>query len=158
MFQTSTGRDPLWIRKAEHDALVKGELPESLKVRLVRCHLEDTTRGKANFWHFQDLKKVDLRLENGRLIGEVHLETADGTRGFLASLLGFVEAREGKLTRFDLVAKGVYWGEGTYTRGAPKGKFPFAVAFSLASGTEEADRIPPQCARGWLEGYYRLMD
>ena len=39
------------------------------------------------------------------------------------------------------------------TRNAPKGRFPFAVAFTLADGSDVADKIPPQGSRGWLEGY-----
>ena len=49
-----------------------------------------------------------------------------------AELLGVLEVKDGKVTRLDLMAKGDFWGEATYTRGAPAGRFPFAVAFSLA--------------------------
>jgi hypothetical protein len=66
-----------------------------------------------------------------------------------------IETREGKVTRFDLVAKGEFWGEGTFTRGAPKGRFPLAIGFELADGTDLADKIPPQASRGWLQGYIR---
>ena len=37
------------------------------------------------------------------------------------------------LTRFDLVARGTFHGEGRYTRGAPPEPFPLAVSFTLAA-------------------------
>ena len=48
------------------------------------------------------------------------------------------KAEDGAVTRFDLVALGEYEGESRYTRGAPKGKFPFAVSFTLADGDDVA--------------------
>ena len=53
--------------------------------------------------------------------------------GYRAEILGFVEVKKASVVRFDLVVKGTFWGEGTFTRGAPKGKFPLAVAFTLSS-------------------------
>jgi hypothetical protein len=58
-------------------------------------------------------------------------------------MLGFVAAKDGRLTRFDIVVKGDYWGEGDFTRNGPEGKFPFAVAFRLSDGTEPYDTPPP---------------
>ena len=81
------------------------------------------------------------------------METRDGSRGFRGDVHGVVTTQDAKVTRFDIVVKGDFWGEGTFTRNAPKGRFPFAVAFTLADGTDVADKIPPQGARGWLEGY-----
>jgi hypothetical protein len=54
-----------------------------------------------------------------------------------------------------MVALGDFWGEGRYTRRAPSGKFPLAISFTLADGTDIADPLPPQAARGWLRGYIR---
>jgi hypothetical protein len=59
------------------------------------------------------------------------------------------------VTRFDLLAKGDFWGEGNFTRGAPKGRFPFAVAFSLADADCAAGRVPPQAARGNVKAYLK---
>jgi hypothetical protein len=59
------------------------------------------------------------------------------------------------VTRFDVVAKGDFWGEGTFTQGAPKGKFPFAVAFSLSDGKGNERLIPPGGARGNYKAYLR---
>ena len=67
----------------------------------------------------------------------------------------FRMTKGGKVTRLDVVAKGEFWGEGTYTRRAPKGRFPLAIAFTLADGKDAADTIPPQGSRGWVQGYIR---
>jgi hypothetical protein len=156
MFQESLGEDHLWIRKDEAESLARAELPDSLKRRIALYHLNDFTRGEPNLWRGDEAKKVEMSLRDGKLTGIVHLETADGRRGYEAELLGFVEARDGRLTRFDVVANGQFWGAGTYTNtaGTPKGKFPLAVSFRLAEGTTEADKVPPQAARD-LSGYLR---
>ena len=154
-YQSALGLDHLWLRKDEAEALAKGEIPESVKLRIARYHLVDNTRGEPPFWKAEEIKKVDLTLKDGRLTGSVRLENAKGDRGFEAQVLGSVEAKEGKVTRFDVVARGDFWGEGTFTRGAPRGKFPFAVAFTLAAGKDESDHAPPGGARGNLKGYLR---
>jgi len=151
----SLGRDHLWLRKDEAEALARGTLPDSVKVRLVRYHLIDNTRGEPPMWGEAEVKKLELTLRDGKLTGTVHLETKSGDRGYKADLLGFLEAKDGKVTRFDLLARGEFWGEGTFTRGAPKGKFPFAVAFSLADPSAGASKVPPQGARGNLKGYLK---
>jgi hypothetical protein len=151
----SLGRDHLWLRKDEAEALARGELLATVKTRIVRYHLVDNTRGEPPFWRATEVKKQELTLKDGRLTGTVHLETRDGKRGYQAQILGFVKAEGGKVTRFDVVALGEFWGEGTYTRGAPPGKFPFAVAFALAEGKCAADRVLPGAARGNLKGYLR---
>ena len=56
--------------------------------------------------------------------------------------------------RFDLVARGEFWGHGTYTPDPPKGRFPFAVALRLAAGSSAADKVPPQGSRD-LRDYIR---
>nr|NIP98124.1 hypothetical protein [Akkermansiaceae bacterium] len=94
-------------------------------------------------------------VRDGRLTGRVVLRSADGTREYAADLLGHLEAQGGKLSRFDLVARGEFRGEGRYTRGAPPGKFPFAVAFRLTDPTCAADRVIPGGARNNLAGYLR---
>lgn len=149
------GRDHLWLRKDEADALARGELPESVKLRLVRYHLIDNTRGEPPLWAPGDVKKLDLTLSDGKVTGTVHLESRDGKRGFQAAVLGFVAVKEGKVARFDLLARGDYWGEGTFTRGAPSGRFPFAVAFALAEGTSVVDRVVPGAARGNVKNYLK---
>lgn len=155
IYQNALGNDHLWLRKDEAEALVRGELPQSVKLRLVRFHLIDNTRGEPPFWREDEIKRLDMALKDGRLSGTVHLETKKGDRGYDAALLGSVETKDGKLTRFDAVARGQFWGEGTYSRNAPNGKFPFAVAFRLAEPTETVRKVPPGGARGNLAAYLR---
>ncbi len=146
MFLVSKGRDNLWIRKDELKALRDGELPVSLQVRLARYHLEDFTRGQAAYWPGKDnLKFLDLKLKDGRLAGTVHLQENEHGRTFRASILGFIEFKSEKLTRFDMVAMGLYEGghPNTHPELAPAGEFPLAVAFRLASGNKASDQVPP---------------
>jgi len=144
----SLGRDHLWLRKDEADALAAGRLPESVQQRLVRYHLLDNTRGEPPMWGLSEIKKLELTLVNGRLSGSVLLEAKTGDRGYYAELLGFVDAKEGRVTRFDVLARGDFWGESTFTRGAPRGRYPFAVAFTLADPERPASKVPPQGTRG----------
>ena len=153
IFQSAVSRDNLWITAAEHRALVRGSVPASLQRRLARFHLVDNTRGEPPMWKASEIRKLNLKLDDGRLTGAVHLETDAGDRGYQVELLGFVETTAGQVTRLDVIAQGQFWGEGRYTRGAPRGKFPLAVSFTLATGDDIADRVPPQGARGWLRGY-----
>lgn len=155
IFQNALSRDNLWMSKAEHDALVGGSVPKSLQQRIARYHLVDNTRGEPPMWKPDEIRKLDLNLRDGQLSGSVHLETGRGERGYQADLLGTIKTRDGRVVQLDLVAKGDFWGEGTYTKRAPKGKFPLAISFTLADGTDVADRVPPQGSRGWLQGYLR---
>ncbi len=155
IFQQSLGRDNLWISASEHAALTKSQLPQSLLQRLAQFHLVDNTRGEPPMWRENEIQKLQGTLRNGQLHATVQLKTAKGDRGYEAELLGRIETKAGKVTRLDVVAKGEFWGEGTYTRNAPKGRFPLAIAFTLADGKDAADTIPPQGSRGWLPGYMR---
>jgi hypothetical protein len=156
MFQESLGRDTLWVRRDEHAALARGEFPPSLKSRLARFNLFDNTRGEPAPWEPSEVRKMDLALQDGILTGAAHLERADGKCGYRAELRGAVESKDGKVTRFDLVARGEAWGwSGVTEAAAPKGRFTLAIAFRLAPGTDEADRIAPQGAKSWLPDYLR---
>lgn len=151
----SVGRDHLWLRDDEAKALASGKLPDSAVRRLVRYHLIDNTRGEPPMWRDDEVKKLDLTLRDGKVTGTVRLETKSGDRGYDAEMLGHVEVKDGKVTRFDLLVRGQFWGEGTFTRGAPKGKFPLAVAFTLADPKLGISRVPPQAARGNVQSYLR---
>lgn len=155
MFQEGMGRDNLWIRKDEHESLARGEVPESLITRLARFHLVDNTRGEPPMWEADEIIEKTIVLKDGKLSGSLHLRTASGEREFKADLLGYLQVTEGKVSRFDLVAKGLFRGDGPYTHGAPEGEFPLAIAFRLADGSDLADGIPPQGSRGWLDGYLK---
>ncbi|QDV36307.1 hypothetical protein [Tautonia plasticadhaerens] len=155
IFQESVSRDNLWVTAAEHEALARGEVPEPLRRRIARFHLIDNTRGEPPMWEEGEIRSIELRLRDGRLEGSVHLETNRGDRGYEAELLGVVEVEGGWVVRLELVALGEFWGAGPFTGGAPEGRFPLAVTFEIADGTDVADRIPPQGSRGWLDGYLR---
>ena len=155
IFQNALSRDNLWVTKEEHEALAAGKVPSALQRRIARYHLVDNTRGEPPMWKADEVRSIEFSLEDGRLSGSVHLETASGERGYKVSLLGRVEKKDGRITRFDLVARGEFWGEGTYTRGAPRGRFPLAASFTLADGSDIAHGVPPQGSRGWVRGYLR---
>jgi hypothetical protein len=154
-YRESIGRDHLWLRKDEADALAKGTLPASVTDRLARYHLIDNTRGEPPMWRSDEVKKLDLTLKDGKLSGTIHVETKSGDRGYQANLFGTLESKDGKVIRLDLLAKGDFWGEGTFSRGAPKGRFPFAVAFSIADPDSATSKVPPQAARGNVKAYLR---
>ncbi|XAL98707.1 hypothetical protein OT109_14100 [Phycisphaeraceae bacterium D3-23] len=156
MFQNALSRDNLWVSGDEHEALVRGEVPQSLVMRLARFHLVDNTRGEPPMWREGEVLEAELMLSEGVLRGSVELETADGERGYAAELLGRVTVDDGAVVGLELVALGTFHGEGRYTRGAPEGDFTLAVAFTLADGGDVADAIPPQGSRGWVRGYMEL--
>lgn len=155
-FQNSLGRDVLWVRKDEHQALARGEVMASLQKRLAKFNLIDNTRGEPYPWQDAEIKKVEMSIKDGVLTGTVHLETPRGDRGYKAELRGTVESKDGKVTRFDVVSKGEAWGASGCTEvGKPKGRFTLAVACRLASGTDEAEKVMPQGAKSWLPDYLR---
>jgi hypothetical protein len=155
VMQSALSRDNLWLTGDEHDALVAGELPDKLLRRMARFHLVDNTRGEPPMWRDEDVRRLQIVRDGDRIHGSLSLRTEDGKRGFDAQVLGYLKVDKGRITRFDLVADGMFWGGGPYTRGAPVGKFPFAVSFTTADGSDVADAIPPQGSRGWVAGYLR---
>lgn len=155
IFQSALSRDNLWITKQEHEALVDGTILESLQHRIARFHLVDNTRGEPPMWKAEEIRECRMKLVDGEFTGDVLLQNQRRDRGYDATMRGVVEVRGGKVTRFDMVTLGDFWGEGRYTRGAPKGKFPLAISFTLADGQDIADEVAPQGARGWLAGYLR---
>lgn len=156
--------DHLWITADEKNALANvtknSPLPQHLARRIARFHLVDSTRGEPPHWRADEVHSIELTASRHHrsqlaLTGSFHLATADGTRGYSGQLRGNIVLAAGNtVTRFDLVALGDHWGEGTYTRGARPGKNPLAVAFSLADLKKPADRVPPQGIR-WQQGYYQ---
>jgi hypothetical protein len=155
-FQNSIGRDVLWVRKEEHQALVRGELMDSLKRRLAMYNLIDNTRGEPHPWTAEEIKKLDLTLKNGVISGNVHLSNETGSRSYTCEVRGTVEVKDGKVTRLDLVAKGPARGaSGCTTNSMPKGEFTLAVSCRLASGHDEADKVMPQGAKSWFPDYMR---
>jgi hypothetical protein len=149
-FRESIGRDHLWITSGELAALARGEIAPALASRIARYHLIDNTRGEPPMWAASEVRKCDLSLARDgdawKLAGQVQLATAGGDRGYEARLDGFIVFDGAKLTRFDVVARGQFHGEGRYTQGAPPGEFTLAIAFRVAPAST-ATAVPPQGAR-----------
>ncbi|MFN3191882.1 MAG: hypothetical protein ACE361_15330 [Aureliella sp.] len=156
IFQSSLSRDNLWITANEHQALMEGRFEPSLEQRIARFHLVDNTRGEPPMWRKDELKSVKLRIDDAGLIsGSVNLATADGARGYQATLRGRLKHDGKQVTELELICSGEFWGHGRYTQNPPAGKFPLAIAFTIADGTDVADAVPPQGSRGWVDGYLR---
>jgi hypothetical protein len=149
LFQTSTGRERLWILKNEASSLARGKMPKALVQRIVKFHLNDFTRGEPNIWQNPDLRRFDIDLapegSGYRLTGAVELGDPRGRCGYVASLYGRVESSGSTLTKFDIVARGQYHGEGQFTKGAPPGQFTLVIAMTLADAKDGAAlAAPPQ--------------
>lgn len=164
----SPARDHLWILEGEWRALLPSnpevgalvEVPEALLRRLVRFHLVDATRGEPPFWAADQVRSQVLILEVSEAEGtRVQLKASgavalgDGDHGFEAALLGTIEldTQGPKVTRFDLVALGEHWGEGSWNRGARGGRAPLGIVFRVP---ESGPLVPPQAARD-LGGYLK---
>jgi hypothetical protein len=135
------GVDHIWARKAEADALADGHFAEKLKQRLA-LHVAYGMNAPSK------VKKIDLTYRDGRVTGSFQL--ADGAR---ADVLGFVEARDGKISRFDVIVKAT--GRGRHRCGGvgplhvlPEGKTaPVAIGFMLVDPESYMGRVPPHSAR-----------
>lgn len=124
VFQKSLGSDRMWVRRDEAEALARGELPESVKSRMLRYHVQYVMGKEA--------KSLDVGLRGGRIEGS--FPVGEGK----AECLGFVEAKEGRVTRFELLVRGP--GRRVEDHGfsaclsvVPKGRtVPAAVFFEVA--------------------------
>lgn len=164
-------RDHLWVTAADVKALAPADaklgdrlpLPPALAERIARFHLIDNTRGEPPLWTREQLRRsewtltviaataarLELRLDGAVLLSS-DAEASTASRGFDVRMLGFVgyDRQKQRLDRFDLVAVGDCWGEGTYTRGARPGRKPLGAAFELVrSDDAAATSVPPQAAR-----------
>lgn len=155
IFNSSLSRDNLWVSQTEHEALVRGEIPEALQLRIARFHLVDNTRGEPPMWRADEIESTEMKIRSGVLTGSAKLKTQSGDREFDVDFYGAIESSEGKITRFDIVASGLFMGHGRYTKNPPPGRFPLAISFEIADGSDVADGIPPQGSRGWVDGYIR---
>jgi hypothetical protein len=141
IFQQSLGSDRLWVRKDEADALAAGTFPESLKGRMMRHHVQYVMSKEA--------KSLDVSIKGGRIDGAVPL--GDSKR---AECLGFVESKDGKVTRFELLVKGL--GRRVEDHGfsaclsvVPKdAPVPAAIFFELADPKDGLACVLPHRSRG----------
>jgi hypothetical protein len=154
-YQGALGSDRLWVRKDEAEALAGGSFPASLRARILRDHIHLVMSDDAGGF--------DPVLRDGRLEGSFTIKDADHR----ADYLGFVDARDGKVLRFDLLIKG--WARQSGFCGnietIPKGTLaPLALQFELADPKEGlAQVVPSQMDFGnemhpasKQEGVYRL--
>jgi len=134
------GVDRIWAGKAEAAALARGDFPDKLKERLA-IHVA-YVMGSA-------VKLFDLRIRDRRLSGSILLRNGES-----CDLLGLVEAADGKLSRFELIIKGVNAGPlNTDSMAAgpltvkPKGKVDVGLAFMRVDPKDELARVRPLAAR-----------
>ena len=157
ILQNAVGRDNLWIYPAELAALEAGQFPRTLAEKIARFHAVDNTRGEPPMWRESEIQQLQIRLrENGVVQGRLKLATADQHRQYQADLRGRLEFSDGQLRRFDLVIHGFFQGEGPYTKGAPAGKFPLAVAFRIGDSSDPAGQVLPQAIKAFGRGYLRM--
>lgn len=136
VLRDALGVDRLWVRKDEADVLARGTFPESLKRRMIP-HFSDAFVGKV-----EDLV---ISLHGGDVTGSLRSDTGD--RG---DLRGIIASQEGRVTHFDVVAKGL--GERVDNHGfgagltvVPRGKkVPVAVLFTLADPRDDLAKVPPR--------------
>ena len=162
-------RDHLWLTAADLQALVPADakrgdrfpLPKAVAERIARFHLVDNTRGEPPFWRKEEVRRsdlvltvaeatkqrIELRLE-GRVLLATDADLAQATRGFDVRLLGQIHLDRSKhaLQRFDIVAVGDHWGEGTFTGNARAGRKPLGLVFELTAG-DVPGQVPPQAIR-----------
>ena len=106
-------------------------------------------------WKRAEVLSSRFKISGDTITGSAEMKTLAGDRMYSAQLRGQMMIQDGKVTGFNVVADGLFSGEGQYTGGAPKGQFPLAISFTLADGTDLADAVPPQAARGWVDDYFR---
>jgi hypothetical protein len=141
VFQQSLGSDRLWVRKDEADALAAGTFPESLKGRMMRHHVQYVMSKEA--------KSLDVAIKSGRIEGAVPF-----TDSKKADCLGFVESKDGKVTRFELMVKGLArrvedHGFSACLSVVPKdAPTPAALFFELADPKDGLAGVLPHRSRG----------
>ncbi|GAC1449604.1 MAG: hypothetical protein NVSMB9_33560 [Isosphaeraceae bacterium] len=157
----SVGRDHLWVLKSEMDRIVSSlsgaeedaDAPETLSNRLVRFHLIDNVRGEPDLWHPEHVQRRSFRVSRVAgtpttltvaLTGSFSLKMPRGPRaeggrdvaemGLEGTLQGLLEIEKNRdtLKTARIFVSAEAWGESTFTRGAPPGKFPLKFAMVLA--------------------------
>jgi len=140
----TVGVDRLWVRKDEAAALAGGKFPESLKRRIARWHLIDNRNFNQNA--DASVKMFALELAGGRLSGSVLIESGKSS-SLRLDLLGFIESKAGRVSRFDLVFRGT-------RRVGEAGEYPVAFAFTLAEEKHVAFKVPPYPVLAYDEALY----
>lgn len=173
-----SARDHLWIREDEWKEMLSSAaaaegkpvpLPEPVAYRICRYNLIDNTRGEPPLWQREEVRSQNLTIQQSgatrdglsfKIAGTVVLATnadpAKAGSGYEAEIQGTIVATQdrSRIVRFDLLAIGDHWGEGTFTGGAREGRKPLGVVFELATGKGIGDAVPPQ-GISWEQGYYK---
>jgi hypothetical protein len=142
VFERALGSDRLWVRRDEAEALVAGAFPDSLKARMLRHHVQYVMGPEA--------RTLDLGIQGGRMEGRVPL----GEPGRQADCLGFLESKNGKVTRFELLLRGYSrrvedHGFSACLSVIPKdAAVPTALYFELADPSDGLAGILPHRSRG----------
>lgn len=156
VIKNAVGRDRLWVLKGEIEALGRGEVPDSLFERIIRFHLGDNTRCILERWQPEAIRaaRASLRAEGTGYVLEGEVSIEHGTKGYDAKLFGYVEVKDGRLTRFDLLARGRAWGRHNAVPFAPLGKYTLAIAFALPKPGESFQTLP---VWNYVEDYVRTQ-
>lgn len=148
-------RDHFWILPDEVSALAKGDVAESLQLRLCRFAFVDAIRGEPNFWKPSEIVSRSFKVRRDgdgyHLTGTFEMRHAQ--RGIEGSFEALIKVDDGKIVSFRGFAETVAHGRSTYTPNPPKGEFDLKLAFVLAPST--ADTVAPQAAmygRSYLTG------
>jgi serine/threonine protein kinase len=133
------------------------KVPARVARRLLWLHLVDDVRGEPATWESQDLKQAELTVMvlpprrkdvlALRLSGFARLASANEKRTYDATITGSLEydARAQAWVKFSIVAVGPSKDEEADS--ARPGSQPLGIAFVLADGKSEADKVPPGQAR-----------
>lgn len=141
-------RDHFWILQNEVSRIIEsGKLPDTLVNRLVRFHLVDNVRGEPDMWMPREVKACEFSLQKRggvyEMNGSFRMRTADNSRGFEGKLTGEFSIDKTRIKRFRAFVEGTAWGHGTYTEGAPSGKFSI-VQGMLDVNDAFSKVVPPQ--------------
>lgn len=167
------GHDFMWIPELEWRTLIpkepsKGDralIPESLKLRILRFHL-DPERGLGEAQWFTRSKASDGMIESIvesatsdsihlRLEGDAKLRRESSSRPpttYEPSLLGYVsyDRKKGLITDFKMIALGDVLNT---PRGVRPGQHPLGISFEFVTNPTPAERVVPRGGRDNLDLY-----
>jgi hypothetical protein len=129
--------DRIWAGKEETSALCSAEFPDRLQKRIA-AHVGYVMSSKV--------KSMDVTLRDECLSGLISLEN-----GERCEALGFISAKDGTVSRFELIVKGAIAGAPADGSGFPRlatllpegKKTTAAIAFMLADPGDELSRVQP---------------
>ena len=142
-------RDTLWILKDEARDLAAGRLPDRLLKRIVRFHALRLYTGSPVPWQTHEIQGFETSLQSGTVRVSFHAERKPKGQGDVVSLrgslLGYVEAKDGKLTRFDAALKAsrldLYMGK-------RKPEVEQVMSFTLLAKPDEAAKLVAGALQG----------